>query len=81
MDDPYFDKCKQNRQGFESYERQTGRCGMKDLNSDTFRCRFVIDKWEPEVEYRVLKKVAIGKWFFGVFTIYKYYWSNWIGER
>jgi hypothetical protein len=52
---------------------------MKDLNSDTFRCRFVIDKWDPEVEYRVLKKVAIGKWF-GVFTIYKYYWSNWIGE-
>jgi hypothetical protein len=52
---------------------------MRDLNSDTFRCRFVIDKWEPEVEYRVLKKVTIGKWFFGVFTIYKYYWSNWIG--
>jgi hypothetical protein len=52
---------------------------MKDLNSDTFRCRFVIDKWAPEVEYRVLKKVAIGNWFFGVFTIYKYYWSNWIG--
>ena len=54
---------------------------MNDLNSDTFRCRFVIDQWEPEVEYRVLKKVAIRKWFFGLITVYKYYWSEWIGEK
>lgn len=54
---------------------------MSDLNSDTLRCRFAIDKWEPEVEYKVLKKVAIGKWFFGLLTVYRYYWSDWIGTK
>ena len=51
---------------------------MNNLNSNTFRYRYVTDKWKPECEYRTLKKVAIGKCFFGLITVYKYYWSDWV---
>ena len=49
---------------------------MNNLNSNTFRYRYVVDKWKPE--YKTLKKVAIGKCFFGLITVYKYYWSDWV---
>ena len=46
-------------------------------DSESVRMRYVADRYEPVIEHRPLEREQIGKWLFGLFPVYKYFYSEW----
>lgn len=46
-------------------------------NDNFLRIRYVLNQDKPIVESRTIEKVQVGTWFFGLFPVYKYFYSEW----
>jgi hypothetical protein len=46
-------------------------------DSEFMRMRYVSDMYEPVIEYRTLEQEQVGTWLFGLFPLYRYFYSEW----
>jgi hypothetical protein len=46
-------------------------------NDEFMRVQYVVNKFEPIIEYRTIKREKVGAWLFGLLPVYRYFYSNW----
>jgi hypothetical protein len=46
-------------------------------NDEFMRVQYVVDKFEPIIEYRTIKRKKVGTWLFGLLPVYRYFYSDW----
>lgn len=50
---------------------------MNNYESDTLRIINKPDQYKPDIWTRQLERVKVGTWFFGLFSVYEYRFTEW----
>ena len=54
---------------------------ITNYQDNFIRVRNVPNKYLPEVQYREVERVKVGTWFFGLFPVYEYRYTEWKDEN
>jgi len=46
-------------------------------NDEFMRVQYVVDKFEPIIEHRTIKREKVGTWLLGLLPVYRYFYSDW----
>jgi hypothetical protein len=45
------------------------------MSNEFSQVRYRLDRFQPDIKHRVLKRIKVGTWFFGLLNVYHYYWE------
>jgi hypothetical protein len=54
---------------------------MNNYEDDFIRIINKPDQYAPEVWYRQVERIEVGRWFFDLLPIYKYQFTEWYKEN
>ena len=54
---------------------------LTNFQDDFLRIRNRPDQFLPEIEHRQIVRIKVGSWFFGLFSIYEYRYTEWEKEN
>lgn len=54
---------------------------LTNYEDETIRIINKPDQYWPEVWYREIREVYVGKWFFGLLPMYRYEYTEWMKDE